>query len=179
MNKSAKRDLFLFALLLIMIRTAWYLPTTIKKTPILFSVSPTTEPTDSPDDQPFSVHKIDPALLAYIDELHMKIDQTMMFIDPSSSDMKQLQNMQEHLASYKRQYCHTSPAIVLLGPIGYASVVLKEQRIEREILVIINRLNSTLHQYIPLAPSYEPVHTIGEGIEITNVLLTQCQSSSR
>jgi len=178
MKSSTKnRDLILLAALLFMLKAAWNLPSKRSIEQAAFAESVSTEvpvpPIEHTASKPFSVHEVDQDVLTQLKDLHQQIEQTMKLIEPSSTQAAQLESMRQRLIQFKREYKHTSPAVALLGPIGYTGIVVKERRIEKGILKIVNSLNSILHQHVPQQEEYRPVKVIAEGIEITHMMLTQ------
>ena len=174
MKSSSKyRDLFLLTGLLFMVKAAWNLPSKRSLTQPVLTESVTTNETAAEQEKPFSVHEPDQNILDSMKDLQKQIDQAFKHVEPSSTQAAHLQSMKQRLAQFQREYKYTSPAVALLGPIGYTGVVVKEQRIEKGVLKIINTLNSILHEQAQLEEKYVPVKAIAEGIEIAHTTLAQ------
>ncbi len=169
------RDLLLFTALLLMVKAAWNLPSrrSLEQPILTSSTSTNEEPAEEATKKPFSVHEVDQDVLDQIKDLQTHIDQTIALVEPSSIQAAQLESMRQRLIQFKREYKHTSPAVALLGPIGYTGIVVKERRIERGILKIVNSLNSILHKQVQQEEEYTPVKAIAEGIQITHTMLAQ------
>ena len=169
------RDMILLAALLFMVKAAWKLPSRRSlEQPILTApVGTNEEPTEQTTVKSFSVHEVDQNILAQIKDLQTQIDQAIKLIESSSTQAAQLQSMKQRLAQFRREYKHTSPAVALLGPIGYTGIVVKEHRIEKGILKITNTLNSILHEHAQHEEEFVPVKAIAEGVETGHAILAQ------
>jgi hypothetical protein len=169
------RDLILFAALLFMVKMAWNLPNrrSLEQQMLTASTSTDTKPVEDTAQKQFSVHEVDQNVLTQIKELQTQVDQAIQLIEPSSTEAAQLESMKQRLVQFKREYKHTSPALALLGPIGYTGIVIKEQRIEKGILKITNALNTILYEHAKLKEEFVPVKAIAKGIEIAHTMLTQ------
>ena len=169
------RDMILLAALLFMVKAAWKLPSRRSlEQPILTApVGTNEEPAVQAKRKSFSVHEVDQNILAQIKDLQTQIDQAIELIEPSTTPAAQLESMKQRLAQFRREYKHTSPAVALLGPIGYTGIVVKEQRIEKGILKITNTLNSILHKHAQQEEEFVPVKAIAEGVKAGHTILTQ------
>ena len=173
------RDLLLFIALLCMVKVAWNLPSKHSLAqPMLTATSSDQEvPAEHTVTKEFSIHEADPDVLSQIEDLQKQIDQAIELVETSSTQAALLQSMKQRLTQFKREYKYTSPAVALLGPIGYTGIVVKEQRIEKGILKITNALNSILHEHAQLDDKYVPTKEIAQGIEIGHTILAQVTSS--
>lgn len=173
------RDMILLAALLFMVRAAWNLPSRRSlEQPILTApVSTNEEPAAQAENKSFSVHEVDQDVLALIKDLQTQIDQAIELVPPSTTQAAQLESMRQRLMQFEREYKYTSPAVALLGPIGYTGIVIKEHRIEKGILKITNTLNSILHEHAQQKEKFIPVKAIAEGIQITHTILAQLTNS--
>ena len=169
------RDMILLATLLFMVKAAWNLPSkrSLEQPILTASVSTQEEPAEQMAKKSFSVHEVDQNVLALIKDLQTQIDQAIELVQPSTTQAAQLASMKQRLVQFRREYKHTSPAVALLGPIGYTGIVVKEQRIEKGILKITNTLNSILHEQAQQEKEFVPVKAIAEGIETGHEILAQ------
>lgn len=69
------------------------------------------------------------------------------------------------------QYKKNSHGLILLGPIGSVSIVLKERRVKAELLAIIIDLNRIFSQYSKQQPQKRPIESIEDGLAINQQLL--------
>jgi len=169
------RDMILLATLLFMVKAAWNLPSKRSlEQPILTApINTNEESAEQAEDKSFSVHEVDQDVLALIKDLQTQIDQAIELVQPSTTQAAQLESMKQRLVQFKREYKHTSPAVALLGPIGYTGIVVKEHRIEKGILKITNTLNSILHEHAQHEEKFVPVKAIAEGVETGHAILAQ------
>ena len=169
------RDMILLATLLFMVKAAWNLPSKRSlEQPILTApINTNEEPAEQAENKSFSVHEVDQDVLALIKDLQTQIDQAIELVQPSTTQATQLESMKQRLAQFRREYKYTSPAVALLGPIGYTGIVVKEHRIEKGILKITNTLNSILHEHAQHEEEFVPVKAIAEGVETGHAILAQ------
>ncbi len=161
MKLTIKRDLFFLAALVLMIRVAFKQPKKIPQRSALL----TSAQQASQANEPFCVHETDKTVVSQIKTVEKQVEQTISLTPSESEHVAELQNMKLRLQQLKRKYLYTSPAIVLLGPIGYAGVVFKEQAIEKDVLKISNRCNTILHDIVKPDRSNIPAHTLADGIQ--------------
>lgn len=113
------------------------------------------------------------------------------FIDQLYTAQRQLHFLQEQLI-HDDQYCtiiadvknrltlieekyhKNSPALALLGPIGSAAIVAKEELLEQKLLAIINEMTKILH-IINEQPFNNEAQTIDEGLQINKQLIQLLQ----
>lgn len=53
------------------------------------------------------------------------------------------------LADIEKKYAQNSPGVMLLGPIGTTSIILKEKELKKKLLEYINTIGSLLHDLLP------------------------------
>ena len=177
--------MILLATLLFMVRAAWHLPSRRSLEQPVFTDKVPVEQTGLSGEalakteasaqagKSFSVHEADQDVLALIKDLQTQIDQAIELVQPSTTQAAQLESMRQRLIQFEREYKYTSPAVALLGPIGYTGIVIKEQRIEKGILKITNTLNSILHEHAQQEEEFVPVKAIAEGVETGHAILVQ------
>ncbi len=169
-----KRDFLFFVLLVVMVRIAinrqqitepsaiLYAPAdsshielpvveTLKKEPVTLSKddAPLSKNIDvrfdtNDSNQQETVHQLDEHLLYQLNALVDQIDETRSLIKSTQSEAADLQSIRFHLILLKRKYQHISPAISLLGPLGTAGLILKEQTLEQELLQVAHRLETII-----------------------------------
>ena len=69
------------------------------------------------------------------------------------------------------KYSKNSPGLLFLGPIGTASIILKEQELEKKLLATINKLGSLVQPIISQAAPYTPATTIDAALQINQEYL--------
>ena len=103
------------------------------------------------------VHELD---RTFIEEIYTAQRQ-LHFLEEHYLDNEEIThaiaNIKERLATVEEKYKTNSPGVMLLGPIGSASIVTKEEKLKKKLLDIVNDINKILHtinnedtfQYIP------------------------------
>ncbi|RTL06590.1 hypothetical protein EKK58_04625 [Candidatus Dependentiae bacterium] len=56
------------------------------------------------------------------------------------------------LADIEKKYAQNSPGVMLLGPIGTTSIILKEKELKQKLLEYIKTIGSLLHELFPQNP---------------------------
>ena len=83
------------------------------------------------------------------------------------------------IQNIKKQVTKNSPALALLGPIGTASIVLKEQQLEEKLLQAINTTGNILSTFVTYKTeqpiSYVHVQSITEGLKLNQEQLNLLQ----
>ena len=121
------------------------------------------------------IHQPDKHIMHHLNTLFDQLDDVLTFVDAASQEVAQLKGVKQRLLHLKRTYQHTSPAIVLLGPIGSAGIVFKEQKLEKELLSTAHRLGTMLCQIVDKEKEFEPAETIAQAIENNRTLLAELQ----
>lgn len=110
------------------------------------------------------------------------------FIDQLYTAQRQLHAIEEHLiygigyestiadlkgqlTTIEEHYKKNSPGLALLGPIGTASIVIKEEKLNKKLLTAVNDINGLLHKISTSTTSFEPALTIDNGLAINKKLL--------
>ncbi|MFC1842536.1 hypothetical protein ACFLYU_02665, partial [Candidatus Dependentiae bacterium] len=91
----------------------------------------------------FDVHELDKDFLFAIKETREQVE-LITALATEQEALKDLENMQKDLLTIEKKYKKNSPATFLLGPLGTASIVLKEQKLEKELLAIVNKVTTLL-----------------------------------
>lgn len=172
MKLTSKRDLFFLVALIFMVRVAWKMPkNSVQRSITLTNTKPATQ-----TNKPFTVHEADKTVLSQIKTVEKQIEHTISLQSSNHEYATELQNMKDRLIQLKRKYTYTSPAIALLGPIGYAGIVFKEQAIENDVLKISNRCNDILHKMLKIDAPCIPAQTLAAGIQANETVLLMAAS---
>jgi len=98
------------------------------------------------------------------------------FIDQLYTAQRQLHILEEHpiyadtfaatildlksrLSTIEEQYKKNSPGLALLGPIGTASIIAKEELLLKKLLMITNDIGNILHQISNNPHAFQPAST--------------------
>ena len=155
--KIILRDVALFALLLILVRVAF------NRTYRFLSAH-----------NKSIIHELDRTFLEHIYTAQKQAHYTMMLFDGIDNNQEQLQHItriKEKLGHIERKYKKNSPALVLLGPIATASIVLKEKQCADMLLKQMNTLGSLLHEIQEKVVLFEQANTVGAALDKNKNLL--------
>jgi len=106
------------------------------------------------------IHELD---RDFIDQLYTAQRQLHMITEHplyAVSHAPELANIKERLATIEQQYKKNSPGLALLGPIGTASIVIKEEKLHKQLLALINELSALLVPRINKTESFQPALTV-------------------
>ena len=78
---------------------------------------------------------------------------------------QELTTLATHLARIEKKYTKNSPGIMLLGPIGTTSIILKEAQLTKELLTNINNLGKILHNTTNRKTEFHSAATIDDGLK--------------
>ena len=110
------------------------------------------------------------------------------FIDDIYSAQRQLHFLEEHpihgveyavaiadiknrLASIEEKYKTNSPGVMLLGPIGSAAIVAKEEKLQKQLLDIANDINKIVHTIAHPEYAFQAKETINIALNNNKELL--------
>ena len=124
---------------------------------------------------PFVAHEVDQNVLKQIDCTRNQIEKALELTQPASLDAAQLHSLQQKLSQLRVQYTRTSPAVAMLGPLGTAAIVLKEQELENALLAIVHKLATLLHKLA--GDTYEQTDSIVAELESNHNRLKQLISA--
>ena len=71
-----------------------------------------------------------------------------------------LADIKSRLAAIEELYKTNSPGVMLLGPIGSAAIVAKEEKLQRKLLELANDLNKIVHAINNKDDVFQPAETI-------------------
>jgi len=95
----------------------------------------------------YAVHEVDPAFLQQAQQGERQIKTLLSLLAPDEYEhKKQLHTLEKDIVHIRNAYEKNSPALVFLGPIGSASIVLKEQRLEKKLLKTLTTTNKFVAQ---------------------------------
>ncbi len=131
------------------------------------------EEPQSTECEPFQFHLVDKNILKQIDCTIAHIKQTLEVSDPASYHTMQLLSFKNKLKRMRQSYQHTSPGVVCLGPFATEAIILKEQRIQNELLAIANRVGVILHELAHHHFEYQRTDTIMGALEANHYVLNK------
>jgi len=95
--------------------------------------------------QKFDVHELDKGFLAALTATKQQVAHAFSIVENESDTHKKLEKISTQLNKIEKKYKKNSPATYLLGPIGTAAIVLKEQQLEDELLELIGDFGILLY----------------------------------
>lgn len=201
-QSSAKRDFLFLVALIVMVKVAMDRKMGPNNRPVLYGpaeqmrsmplemVESESQDFDSEDDElsvaqadsqeesEFMVHQADHDTLESI-KLAQKQVQALKEITPSTSKQSaQLESLSHRLVQLKNQYAKTSPGIALLGPIGTAGIVAKENELDKNLLKMVNMIRSILQLHLSDEADNASYTSIAQGLQENNQLLAQLKEPS-
>jgi hypothetical protein len=85
--------------------------------------------------------------------------------EPAIADIK------NRLANIEEKYKTNSPGVMLLGPIGSAAIVTKEEKLQQQLLELVNDINKILHMIINKVDDFQPEKSIDIALNSNKSLL--------
>jgi len=79
--------------------------------------------------------------------------------------------MKSALATIEEKYKKNSPGLALLGPIGSAAIVIKEEQLQQKLVETINDLNKILISINQTSEAFSPAQTVNDALNINKQLL--------
>ena len=127
---------------------------------------------------PFEVHEVSADIMQHIEIAQTQINQLLSLVKPATKQAAQLKSMQQRLTQLKKEYKNTSPAIALLGPIGTAGIVLKENELEKSLLRMVNLTRSILQALANIDEEKTTYKSIAQGLEQNAQLIASLSKES-
>jgi hypothetical protein len=88
-------------------------------------------------------------------------------------DQKEIDHIGKEIMELEEIYKKNSNALILLGPIGTVSIILKERQVKADLLRVIKKLIVFMNRYVSVQKQYtQEVPTIDEGIAILQKMLS-------
>jgi len=86
-------------------------------------------------------------------------------------------DIKKNLTTIEEKYHKNSPALVLLGPIGSAAIIAKEELLQEKLLATIKNLNQILCAANKIE-QFSSIQTIDEGLQINKQLIHSLTNSA-
>ena len=116
------------------------------------------------------IHELDRSFIDQIyttqRQLHL-LDQHLLDTDYQI----QINDLKSRLATLEEKYKKNSAGLALLGPIGSAAIVSKEEKLQAQLLNIISEMNAIASSASNSQEPLIPVQTINKGLEVNKHLL--------
>ena len=85
--------------------------------------------------------------------------------------MAAIADLKNRLAAIEEKYKTNSPGVMLLGPIGSAAIVTKEEKLQKKLLELVNDLNKILHAISNQEHAFQQPETIVNALNNNKILL--------
>lgn len=200
-QSSAKRDFLFLVALIIMVKVAMdrkmgpnnrpvlYGPAEqIRSMPLEMVENDTDDQTlnesdelaqnESKEDSVFVAHEPDQNIFEYIKEAQTQIQALKKITPATSKQSAQLESIAHRLVQLKNQYAKTSPGIALLGPIGTAGIIVKENELDKNLLKMVRMIRSILQLHLSDEQEDISYDSIAQGLEQNQLLLAQLSQAS-
>ena len=117
------------------------------------------------------IHELD---RNFIDEIYT-VQRQAHFIEENYNDndkvVHAITNIKKQLASIEEKYKTNSPGVMLLGPLGSAAIITKEEKLKKQLLDIANELNKILRDINNNVDKFQPIENIALVLENNKELL--------
>jgi septal ring factor EnvC (AmiA/AmiB activator) len=114
------------------------------------------------------IHELD---RNFIDQIYTAQRQLHFLQENLNTHTDELAEIQHKLASIEEKYKKNSPSLALLGPIGSAAIVIKEEQLQQQLLTTVNDLNKLVISINNPLDSFLPTSTINDGLAMNKQLL--------
>lgn len=116
------------------------------------------------------IHELDRSFIDQIyttqRQLHL-LDQHLLDTDYQI----QINDLKSRLATLEEKYKKNSAGLALLGPIGSAAIVSKEEKLQAQLLTVVNDIGRLIHSVSNNENDFLPSPTISSGLEVNKQLL--------
>jgi hypothetical protein len=119
------------------------------------------------------VHELD---RTFIDQIYTAQRQTHFIQEHyvhSDKIAHELTDIKNRLGLIEEQYKTNSPGIMLLGPIGAAAIVTKEEKLQQRLLIAVNDLSKILHIINNNKDQFILAETINSALDNNKQFLTK------
>ena len=124
------------------------------------------------------IHELD---RSFIDQIYTAQRQ-LHLLDQQLADtdyQNQINDLKTQLTSLEEKYKKNSAGLALLGPIGSAAIISKEEKLQAQLLTIISEMNAIMHSASHSQEPLIPVQTISKGLEVNKILLKFLENNLR
>jgi tRNA G26 N,N-dimethylase Trm1 len=117
------------------------------------------------------VHELD---RSFLDDIYTTQRQLHFLENNHMHDEKiahEISDIKKQLAVIEEKYKTNSPGIMLLGPIGSAAIIAKEEKLQKKLLKTVNDINKILFSINNAQDTHIPFQTIDTGINHNRKLM--------
>jgi hypothetical protein len=104
------------------------------------------------------IHELDTTFFNQIKEAQRQAGLIAQFIEPTANEqeVRRMQQITRLVQAVERKYTRNAPTLALLGPIGTTSIVVKEQRLKRELNQALFNMRNLLRVALNEQPEAMP-----------------------
>jgi hypothetical protein len=120
------------------------------------------------------IHELDRSFIDYLytaqRQLHILYEHAA-YSTEAHATLSSLSTIKDKLTAIEQQYKHNSPGLALLGPIGIASIVIKEEQLQSRLLALINEMSLIIHHIKGTKEDCKPALTVENGLSTNKKLI--------
>ena len=158
---SRLRDIIFFLLLIACIKTAF------DRTKLFIT-----------DHKESIIHELDRSFIDQIYTTQRQLHLLNQYLEDTDYQI-QLNDLRAQLAGLEEKYKKNPAGLALLGPIGSAAIVAKEEKLQAQLLTIIAEMNVIAHSASHTQEPLIPTSTINKGLEVNKILLKLLENNLR
>jgi hypothetical protein len=117
------------------------------------------------------VHELD---RNFIEDIYT-LQRQLHFIEEHYSDNNEVahatSDIKKRLATIEEKYKTNSPGVMLLGPIGSAAIVTKEEKLKTQLRKVANDITQLLYTIHHQEHDFKPIERIETALEQNKILL--------
>lgn len=117
------------------------------------------------------VHELDRDFIEHIYIAQRQVHALKEQYEHTKEIADEIDAIQNDLAMIEEKYKTNSPGIMLLGPIGSAAIVAKEEKLKNKLLNTVNAINKIAHAIHQKEDEFQPAPTINIALENNKKLL--------
>lgn len=117
------------------------------------------------------IHELD---RSFVDQIYTAQRQLHLLAEhPAYTEKYELAiaEIKSELTAIEEKYKKNSPGLALLGPIGSAAIVIKEEQLQQKLLKTINDLSKIFVAIHNPSDTFIPAQTVNEGLDVNKQLL--------
>lgn len=117
------------------------------------------------------VHELDRDFIEHIYIAQRQLHMLKEHYEHTKEVADEIDALQNELAIIEEKYKTNSPGVMLLGPIGSAAIVAKEEKLKNKLLDKVNAINKIAHAIHEKEHEFQPAPTINLALENNKKLL--------
>ena len=111
------------------------------------------------------IHELDRNFLDHIYTAQRQLHALEEHSEYSDTFASTIVDLKTQLSTIEEQYKKNSPSLILLGPIGTAAIVIKEEQLLKKLLIVTNNIGNILHQISHKEIEFQPALTVHNALQ--------------